>query len=56
MKMETLKTYIKTHLKPGFIQFSKFFANAPIFFDKKLDGSLCLCVDYWSLNNLTIKN
>ena len=31
-------------------------AGAPILFDKKPDGSLCLCVDYWGLNNITIKN
>ena len=30
-------------------------AGAPILFDKKSDGSLRLCVDYWDLNNLTIK-
>ncbi len=56
MKLETLKAYIETHLKTGFIQPSKSPAGAPILFDKKLDGSLCLCVDYWGLNNLTIKN
>ena len=56
MELETLKTYIKTHLKTGFIQPSNSFAGAPILFDKKLDGSLRLCVDYRGLNNLTIKN
>ena len=46
VELETLKTYIKTHLKTEFIQPSKSSAGALIFFDKKLDGSLCLCVDY----------
>ena len=56
VELETLKTYIETHLKTGFIWPSKFLVGAPIFFDKKLDSSFCLCVDYWGLNNLTIKN
>ena len=56
MELETLKTYIKTYLKTGFIQPSKSPAGAPIFFNKKPDGSLRLCVDYWGLNKLTIKN
>ncbi len=56
VELETLKAYIKTHLKTGLIRPSKSPASAPIFFDKKLDGSLYLCVDYRGLNNLTIKN
>ena len=56
MELETLKTCIETHLKTGFIQPSKSLDGAPIFFDKKLDGSFRLCVDYRGLNNLTIKN
>ena len=56
VELETLKTYIKTHLKTGFIRPSKSPAGAPILFDKKSDGSLRLCVDYRGLNNLTIKN
>ncbi len=56
VELETLKIYIKTHLKTGFIQPSKSPARAPILFDKKLDGSLRLFVDYRGLNNHTIKN
>ena len=56
MELETLKIYIKTHLKIEFIWPSKFPAVAPIFFNKKPDGSFYLCMDYWGLNNLTIKN
>ncbi len=56
VELETLKTYIKTYFKTGFIRPSKSLAGAPILFDKKPDGSLCLCVDYRGLNNLTIKN
>ena len=56
VELETLKTYIETHLKTGFIQPSKSPASALILFDKKSDGSFHLCVDYQSFNNLTIKN
>ena len=56
VELETLKTYIKTYLKTGFIQPSKSFAGIHILFDKKSDNSLQLCIDYWNLNHLTIKN
>ena len=56
VELETLKTYIETNLANGFIQSSKSPAGAPILFNRKPDGSLCLCVDYWGLNNITIKN
>ena len=56
VELETLKTYIETYLKTGFIQPFKSPADAPILFDKKPDGSLWLCVNYRGLNNLTIKN
>ena len=56
IKLETLKTYIKTNLTNGFIQASKSLAGAPILFDRKPDKNLRLCLDYWGLNNITIKN
>lgn len=56
VELETLKTYIETHLKTGFIQPSKSPARASIFFKRKSNSSFCLRVDYQSLNNLTIKN
>lgn len=56
MKLETLKTYIETYLKTGFIWPSKSLAGIPIFFDQKLDRSLHFCINYQGLNNLTIKN
>lgn len=56
MELETLKAYIKTHLKTRFIQASKSPTGIPIFFDNKPDVSFCLYIDYWGLNNLTIKN
>ncbi len=56
VELKTLETYIKTHLKTGFIWPSKSLVGAPILFDKKPDSNLRLCVDYWGLNNLMIKN
>ena len=56
VELKILKTYIKTSLTNGFIQPSKSPAGALILFDQKSDKSFCLCVDYWGLNNITIKN
>ena len=56
VELETLKTYININLANSYICSSKSSASAPILFDKKLNRSLCLSVDYWGLNNITIKN
>ncbi len=56
VELETLKTYIETYLKTGFIRPCKSLVGAPMFFDKTPDGSLRLCVNYRGLNNLSIKN
>ena len=56
MKLETLKAYIETHLKTGFIRPSKFPTRVPIVFDKKPNSFLRLYINYQGLNNLTIKN
>ena len=55
VELETLKTYIETNLVNGFIRPSKSPAGAPILFNRKPDRSLRLCVNYWGLNNITIK-
>ena len=56
VELETLKTYIKTNLANGLIQPFKSPAKAPILFAKKPNGTLRPCIDYWDLNNITIKN
>ncbi len=56
VELEILKAYIENNLANGFIKPFKSPARVSIFFEKKLDGSLRLCVDYQGLNNLTIKN
>ena len=56
VQLKTLKTYIKANLTNGFIKSSKSSANTSILFAKKKDNNFHLCVDYWGLNNLIIKN
>ena len=56
VELETLQTYIETNLANGFIWPSKSPARAPILFDRKLDRSFRICVNYRSLKNITIKN
>ena len=56
IELETLKTYIETHLKTRFIQSSNSPTYDPILFNKKLDGIFRLCINYQGLNNLMIKN
>lgn len=55
-KLATLQAYIDQHLITDFIWYSKSSAAVFILFSKKSDGSLRLYVDYWELNNTTIKN
>ena len=56
VELKNLKTYIETNLANGFICPSKFPASASILFKRKPNRSLCLCVNYHGLNNITIKN
>ena len=56
MKLKTLKTYIKYNLANSFIRHSKSLVGVFIFFDKKPNITLRLCVNCQSFNNLTIKN
>ncbi len=56
VELETLKAYIGNNMANSFIWPSKSSVRAPILFDKKLNSSLRLYVDYQSFNNLTIKN
>ena len=46
VELEISKVYIKNNLANGFIRPSKSPAAASIFFDKKPDSSLRLCMDY----------
>ena len=55
-KLGVLKSYIDKNLKSGFIAQFKSSAGAPILFIKKKDSSLRLCVDYWGLNKVSVKD
>lgn len=46
VKLEILKTYIKTHLKTRFILYFKSLASISIFFNNKLDNSFHLYINY----------
>ena len=46
IKLETLKTYIKTNLVTGFICFFKLFARILIFFNQKPYNHLQFCIGY----------
>ena len=56
VELETRKTYIKSNPANVFNQVSNSPASTLIIFVRKPNCSLCLCVDYQGLNNLTIKN
>ena len=56
LELEILKAYIKNNLANGFIRPFKSPARVLIFFNKKPNGSQRLCINYWGLNNLIIKN
>ena len=55
-KLDALWEYLKKNLQKGFIQESQSSAGYSILFIPKSDSSLRLCVDYWALNNITVKN
>ena len=55
IELEILKAYIKNNLVNMFIRLFKFLAKTPIFFNKKPNKSLRLCIDYQGINYLIIK-
>ncbi|QRW22921.1 Retrotransposable element Tf2 protein [Rhizoctonia solani] len=55
-KSATLKDWLRDKLKAGKINPSKSSISSPVMFVPKKDGSHCLVVDYWCLNNWTKKN
>ena len=56
VELKNFKTYIKINLANNFIRALKSLAAASILFVRKPNSSFCLSVDYWEINNLTIKN
>jgi hypothetical protein len=55
-ELEVLWKWLDKNLSKGFICVSSSPAGAPIVFINKGDGSLCLCINYWGLNEGRIKN
>ena len=55
-KLAELKTQLQELLDKGLIQPSVSPWGAPVWFVKKKDGSLRLCIDYRELNRVTVKN
>ena len=51
--METCKSFVKEHLRTGWIVHSKSPQASPFFFIPKKDGTLCPCQDYCYLNSHT---
>ncbi|KAJ1035202.1 hypothetical protein NDA18_000798 [Ustilago nuda] len=55
-EMSKLRRYLDENLEKGFIRPLKSLAQSPVLFVPKKDGGLRLCVDYWGLNETTVKN
>jgi len=56
LELKELKTQLQDLLGRGFIRPSVSPWGAPILFEKKKDGTLCLCIVFRQLNKVTIKN
>ncbi|CCF49977.1 hypothetical protein NDA11_007394 [Ustilago hordei] len=55
-EMAKLRKYLDENLAKGFIWPSKSLARSLVLFVPKKDGGLRLCMDYCSLNEITLKN
>ena len=55
-QLKELKTQLQELLDKGFVRPSVSPWGEPIFFVKKKDGTLWMCIDYWKINKVTVKN
>ena len=55
-KLKELKTQLQELLDKGFIRPSVSPWGAPVLFVKKKDGTLRMCINYWQINKVTVKN
>ena len=56
LELKELEIQLQDLLEPGFIRPSVFSWEVPVLFVKKKDGRLTLCIKYWGLNNVVVKN
>ena len=54
-EQEALKEFIEENLNTGFIQPTSSLHVILVLFVKKKDSSLCLCIDFHSLNHISKK-
>jgi hypothetical protein len=55
-ELEVVFKYIQEQLGKGFIRPSSSTAAAPVLIVWKPGGGLRVCIDYWALNEITIKS
>jgi len=55
-ELKEVRKWIDEKLSKFLIRASSSSAALPMLFVKKKDGSLCLCVDYRALNDITVKD
>ena len=55
-ELKELKTQLQELLDKGFIRPSVSPWGEPILFIKKKDGILRMCIDYWQINKVKVKN
>ncbi|XP_070004636.1 uncharacterized protein [Nicotiana sylvestris] len=56
LELKKLKENLQDLLDKGFIRPSMSPWGAPVLFVKKSDGSIRMCIEYWQLNKVIIKN
>nr|GEY68927.1 hypothetical protein [Tanacetum cinerariifolium] len=54
-ELEELRNQLKELMDAGYIRPSKAPYGAPVLFQRNKDGSLRMCIGYWALNKVTIK-
>ena len=55
-ELKKLKIQLQELLDKGFIRPSVSLWGAPVLFVKKKDGTIRMCIDYWQINKVTVKN
>ena len=55
-ELKELKTQLQELLDKGFVRPSVSPKGAPVLFVKKKDVTLRMCIDYWQINKVTMKN